>query len=52
MGRVYGGILGAIERQGLDVFRRRARVSTPRKFAILAACQAETAREIGRRFWS
>ena len=52
MGRVYGGILGAIERQGLDVFRRRARVSTPRKLATLAACQAETAREIGRRFWS
>ncbi len=51
MGRVYGGILGAIERQDYDVFRRRARVSTPRKLATLAACQAETALDAARRFW-
>jgi phytoene synthase len=34
--RTYAGILDAIERQGYDVFRRRARVSGPRKLAILA----------------
>jgi 15-cis-phytoene synthase len=51
MGRLYGGILGAIERQGLDVFRTRARVSTPRKLATLAACQLETAGDTWRRFW-
>lgn len=51
MGRVYGGILGAIERQDYDVFRNRARVSTPRKFVTLAACQAETALDAARRFW-
>jgi 15-cis-phytoene synthase len=51
MGRLYGGILGAIERQGLDVFRTRARVSTPRKLASLAACQIETAGDLWRRFW-
>src|SRR4051794_9119781 len=50
MGRLYGGILGAIERQGLDVFRARARVSAPRKLAPLAACQAESARAAWRRF--
>ena len=35
-------------------FRRlpaRARVSTPRKLATLAACQVETARDAWRRFW-
>jgi phytoene synthase len=52
MGRVYGGILGAIERQGFDVFRGRARVSTPRKLATLAACQVETSLEAWRRFWA
>ncbi len=51
MGRLYGGILGAIERQGLDVFKARARVSTPRKLATLAACQAETWRDSWGRFW-
>ena len=51
MGRVYGGILGAIERQGLDVFRARARVDTPRKLATLAACQLETGLDAWRRFW-
>ena len=52
MGRLYGGILGAIERQELDVFRARARVSTPRKLATLAACQVETGRDAWRRFWN
>ena len=51
MGRVYGGILGAIERQEHDIFRTRARVSTPRKLATLAACQAETSRDAWERFW-
>jgi len=51
MGRAYAGILGAIERQDYDVFRARARVSTHRKLATLAACQAETARDAWRRFW-
>ena len=49
MGRVYGAILGAIERQDLDPFRGRARVSLPRKLALLAACQAETALDIAKR---
>ena len=51
MGRAYAGILGAIERQDLDVFRSRARVSTPRKLAVLAGCEADTARDAWRRFW-
>lgn len=51
MGRLYGGILGAIERQGYDVFRARARVSTPRKLATLADCQLRTGRDAWRRFW-
>ena len=51
MGRAYAGILGAIERQGLDVFRARARVSTPRKLATLAGCEWDTARDAWRRFW-
>jgi phytoene synthase len=51
MGRLYGGILGAIERQEMDVFRSRARVSTARKFATLAACQGEGWAEAARRFW-
>jgi 15-cis-phytoene synthase len=40
--RTYAGILDAIERQGYDVFRRRAYVSGPRKVAILlrSACPA------------
>jgi phytoene synthase len=33
--RTYAGILDAIERQGYDVFRRRAYVSGPRKIGIL-----------------
>ncbi|WZO97380.1 phytoene/squalene synthase family protein [Isosphaeraceae bacterium EP7] len=51
MGRLYGGILGAIERQGLDVFRSRARVSGARKLATLAACQGEGWADAARRFW-
>ncbi len=51
MGRAYAGILGAIERQDLDVFRARARVSTPRKLATLAGCQLDTSRDAWRRFW-
>jgi len=51
MGRLYGGILGAIERQGYDVFRARARVSAPRKLATLAACQLQAGRDGWRRFW-
>jgi phytoene synthase len=34
MGRVYGGILGAIERQGYDVFSRRAHVGLLGKLAL------------------
>lgn len=33
--RTYAGILDAIERNGYDVFRRRAYVSTPRKLVML-----------------
>ena len=51
MGRTYGGILDAIERLDLDVFRARARVSTPRKLAGLAACQAEALGDGWRSFW-
>ena len=51
MGRAYAGILAAIERQDLDVFRTRARVSTPRKLVTLAACQFDTSRDAWRRFW-
>ena len=36
---------------GLDVFRARARVSTPRKLATLAGCQLDTSRDAWRRFW-
>ena len=52
MGRAYAGILAAIERQNLDVFRARARVSTPRKLATLAGCQLDTSRDAWRRFWA
>jgi phytoene synthase len=51
MGRLYGGILGAIERQDLDIFRGRARVTTSRKLTTLAACQVETLGDVWRRFW-
>ena len=51
MARAYAGILGAIERLDYDVFRARARVSTARKLATLAASQAETTGDAWRRFW-
>jgi phytoene synthase len=51
MGRLYGGILDAIERQGLDIFQARARVSTARKLATLASCQFETSRDVWQRYW-
>ena len=38
MGVLYGEILGQLERQSLDPFRGRARVSTPRKLWLLATC--------------
>ncbi len=44
MGVVYGGILAAIERQGYDVFARRARLSMPQKLLRLPA-----ARRLARR---
>jgi phytoene synthase len=38
MGKLYGGILNAIERQDYDVFTARARVSMPRKLVGLSQC--------------
>ena len=52
MGRLYAGILDAIERLDGDVFRERAHVPTARKLRTLAACQAETWGECGRRIWN
>lgn len=52
MGRLYGGILDEIERLDYDVFRTRARVSTPRKLRLLAGCQQATIGEHLRRSWS
>jgi len=52
MGRLYGGILGAIERQGHDVFRARARVQPHRKLATLAGCLAESALAMARSGWA
>ena len=51
MGRLYAGILDAIERQDLDVFRARAHVPIARKLRTLAVCQAETWGEGMRRIW-
>jgi phytoene synthase len=45
MGRLYGGILGAIERLDYDVFKARAHVPTHQKLATLASCLAETGRD-------
>ncbi len=49
MGVIYAGILGAIERQGYDVFRRRASISTLQKIARLPAAWrlAHTGRAAG-----
>ena len=42
MARVYGGILGAIERQGYDVFSRRAHVGPMAKLALAAGAVLST----------
>lgn len=52
MSRTYGGILGAVERLDGRVLADRARVSTPRKLAGLAACEARNLGDAFRRFWS
>lgn len=44
MGRLYAGILEAIELGGYDVHARRATVATPRRLRLLAACVLETYR--------
>ncbi len=51
MGRLYAGILGAIERLDYDVLRSRAFVPTATKLRTLAACQAETIGDEFRRHW-
>jgi phytoene synthase len=51
MGRLYGGILHEIERNGYDVFRVRARVSLPRKLAGLIFCGAKTLQELAALPW-
>lgn len=51
MARLYGDILGAIERNDYDVFRHRAHVKASGKLRGLAACQAATSAEAVRRFW-
>ena len=48
MGRMYGAILGEIERPDYDVFRKRAAVPPSRKLAIILACGAATAGEGAR----
>jgi phytoene synthase len=51
MGRLYGGILDAIEAADYDVFRTRAHVPTPRKLRVLAGCQAATALDALKVYW-
>ncbi len=51
MGRLYAGILTAIEEHDGDVFRARAHVPFARKLTTLAACQAETWQDRTRRYW-
>ncbi len=51
MGRMYGGILGEIERRNYDVFAGRASVSRPRKLATILACGVETVGESIGRAW-
>ncbi len=51
MGRLYAGILDAIEAAGDDVFRARAFVPWPRKLGTVAACQAGAWGERLRRDW-
>lgn len=48
MGRLYGGILGEIERRDYDVFGGRAAVPRSRKLRTIAACLGETAGEVIR----
>ncbi len=52
MARLYGDILGAVERNDFDVFGHRARVGAAGKLCGLAACQATTSLEGVRRFWA
>ncbi len=47
MGVIYAGILGAIERQRYDVFRRRARLTLPRKLLRLPAAKRLSRRSAG-----
>lgn len=51
MGRLYGGILDAIERLDYDIFRARAHVPTRRKLAALAGCLIESGRSSWRSGW-
>ena len=46
MGRLYEGILGAIEGLDYDVFKARAYVVTRRKFTTLASCVALSGRRV------
>ena len=52
MGRLYAGILDAIERLDYDVFRHRAHVPARRKLATLGACRLEAWREGFGRLWA
>jgi phytoene synthase len=47
MAVIYGGILGAIERQGYDVYRRRAHLSTGDKLARLPIAWRLARRDAG-----
>ena len=50
MGRLYGAILEAIERQDYDVFRARAFVPFSRKMVLLAECQKQNLKDRWTRF--
>jgi len=49
MAVIYAGILNAIERQGYDVFRQRARLTTPQKFRRIPAAWRLARRQAGER---
>ncbi len=51
MGRLYGGILGEIEKLDYDIFRTRAHVPLARKLRTLGGCQRETLAERLRSDW-
>lgn len=51
MGRLYAGILGAIEQLDYDILQHRAYVPGHAKLRTLAACQAETWAETARGVW-